>query len=75
MATRMAENLDIEPHIIEAVLNHVSGHKHGVAGVYNRARYEQQKTTALLRWADYVLAIIEGRPSKVIPLSATKRQV
>ena len=38
MATRMAENLDIEPHIIEAVLNHVSGHKHGVAGVYNRAR-------------------------------------
>jgi integrase len=75
MATRMAENLDIEPHIIEAVLNHVSGHKHGVAGVYNRARYEQQKTTTLLRWADYVLAIVEGRQSKVIPLSATKRQV
>jgi integrase len=74
MATRMAENLDIEPHIIEAVLNHVSGHKHGVAGVYNRARYEQQKTTALLRWADYVLAIVEGRPSKIVPLSA-KRQV
>jgi integrase len=75
MSTRMAESLDIEPHIIEAVLNHVSGHKHGVAGVYNRARYEQQKTTALLRWADYVLAVVEGRRSKVIPLSVTKRQV
>src|SRR6516164_10709447 len=38
-ATGMAE-LGVQPHIIEAVLNHVSGHKGGVAGIYNRARYE-----------------------------------
>jgi integrase len=31
-ATGMAE-AGIQPHIIEAVLNHVSGHKAGVAGV------------------------------------------
>jgi hypothetical protein len=36
VATRMA-GLGVLPHIIEAVLNHVSGHKSGVAGIYNRA--------------------------------------
>lgn len=35
VATRMAD-LGVQPHIIEAVLNHVSGHKGGIAGVYNR---------------------------------------
>ena len=42
MATRMGA-LGVEPHIIEAVLNHVSGHKSGVAGVYNRSTYSNQK--------------------------------
>jgi len=66
-ATKMAE-LGIEPHIIEAVLNHVSGHKAGVAGVYNRAKYDAQKKIALQRWAEHVLAIVEGRASNVVPL-------
>ena len=35
VATGMAD-IGIQPHIIEAVLNHVSGHKGGVAGIYNR---------------------------------------
>jgi integrase len=52
-ATGMAE-LGVQPHIIEAVLNHVSGHKAGVAGIYNRARYEAEMRTALQRWADHV---------------------
>jgi hypothetical protein len=42
----MAE-LGIAPHIVEAVLNHVSGHKAGVAGIYNRATYEREKRQAL----------------------------
>ena len=41
-ATRMADS-GVQPHIIEAVLNHVSGHKGGVAGIYNRAAYEPEK--------------------------------
>jgi integrase len=52
-ATGMAE-LGVQPHIIEAVLNHVSGHKAGVAGIYNRARYEGEMRSALQRWADHV---------------------
>jgi integrase len=52
-ATGMAE-LGVQPHIIESVLNHVSGHKAGVAGIYNRARYEGEMRSALQRWADHV---------------------
>jgi integrase len=52
-ATQMAE-LGVQPHIIEAVLNHVSGHKGGVAGVYNRARYSDEMRSALQRWADHL---------------------
>jgi integrase len=38
VATRLAE-LGVQPHVIEAVLNHVSGHQAGVAGIYNRVLY------------------------------------
>jgi integrase len=37
VSTRMRDELAIPPHIVEAVLNHVSGHRSGVAGVYNKA--------------------------------------
>jgi integrase len=66
-ATHAAE-IGIQPHIIEACLNHVSGHKGGVAGIYNRAAYEPEKRTALERWAEYLLAIVEGHESNVAPL-------
>lgn len=52
-ATGMAE-FGVQPHIIEAVLNHVSGHKAGVAGIYNRARYAGEMRDALQRWADHL---------------------
>jgi integrase len=52
-ATGMAE-LGVLPHIIEAILNHVSGHKAGVAGIYNRARYENDRRAALQLWANKV---------------------
>jgi integrase len=57
-ATQMAE-LGVQPHIIEAVLNHVSGHKAGVAGIYNRARYEGEMRTALQKWADHIERICQ----------------
>ena len=56
-ATVMADRLGVLPHIVEAVLNHVSGHRAGVAGIYNRARYEEEMREALQRWADHVEAI------------------
>jgi hypothetical protein len=53
----MADRLDVLPHIVEAILNHVSGHRAGVAGVYNRARYATEMREALQRWAQHVEAL------------------
>jgi integrase len=61
--------IGIEPHVVEAILNHVSGSRGGIAGRYNYALYESQKATALNRWAEHVAAIVEGRDgSNVTPL-------
>jgi integrase len=60
VATGMAD-IGIQPHIIETVLNHVSGSKRGVAGIYNRSAYEAEKAAALARWDAHLMALIEGR--------------
>jgi integrase len=57
VATGMAE-LGVQPHIVEAVLNHVSGHKAGIAGTYNRAVYAAEKAAALEMWGAYVMALV-----------------
>jgi integrase len=67
-ATGMA-NIGIQPHIIEAVLNHVSGHKAGVAGIYNRSSYEREVRNALALWADHIRSITDNTERKVIPIS------
>jgi integrase len=64
-ATVMADRLGVLPHIVEAILNHASGHRSGVAGVYNRARYAEEMRTALGRWADHVARIVAGRPTSI----------
>jgi len=56
-ATRMADS-GVQPHIIEAVLNHVSGHKGGVAGIYNRSTYEPEKRAALDTLGGYIKTAI-----------------
>jgi integrase len=71
VATRMAE-LGVQPHIIEAVLNHVSGHKGGVAGIYNRAAYDKEKREALNLWAEHVTALVEGRKAVVVPMKKSR---
>lgn len=65
-ATRMAD-LGVSPHAIESALNHYSGHRRGVGGVYNRSPYEREVTTALAVWAAHVLALVEDRTSTVVP--------
>jgi integrase len=60
--------IGVEPQHVEAVLNHVSGHKEGVAGRYNHATYRAQMAQALSRWADHVHGIIHGHGDKVVAL-------
>jgi integrase len=67
VSTHMANN-GVQPHIVEAVLNHVSGHKGGVAGIYNRATYLAEKLTALVMWADHLRSIVDGNPRAVVPM-------
>lgn len=67
VVTGMAD-IGVQPHVIEAVVNHISGHKAGVAGVYNRATYAAEKRQAMDRWAEHVLALVAGEPAKVVPL-------
>jgi integrase len=52
-ATYLGE-LGVQPHHIEAILNHYSGHRSGVAGVYQRAKYEPEMRAALQRYADWL---------------------
>jgi hypothetical protein len=61
VATHMAELGIGAPHVIEAILNHVSGHKSGVAGIYNRASYEREMRQAFDLWAEHVMALFEDR--------------
>lgn len=54
-------NVGVMPHIVEACVNHVSGTKGGVAGVYNHAAYLDEKRAAWERWASHIASLVEGR--------------
>jgi integrase len=71
LATGMGE-LGVEPHVIEAVLNHASGFRRGVGGTYNRAKLERQVRAALNMWDTHVREIVEGRTTgdRVVPFRA-----
>lgn len=47
----------VAPHVVEKVLNHISGEISGVAAVYNRYGYIDEKRTALNSWGDILDAL------------------
>jgi integrase len=61
--------LGVQPHIIEAVLNHRSGHKAGVAGIYNRATYETEIKLALELWARHLQSLLGVGSANVVQLT------
>jgi integrase len=71
-ASGMAE-LRIAPHVIERVLNHVSGSRAGVAGVYNRFGYLPEKRQALETWAARITTIGGALPDNVVTLERVSR--
>lgn len=71
-ATGLAK-IKTPPHVIEATLNHISGAKAGVAGVYNQHDYGPEMRVALDAWARRLMEIVNGEDeSNVIPM-ITKR--
>ncbi len=53
--------LGVAPHVVERILNHVSGSFRGVAGVYNRFHYLPEMRDGLERWAQYIEKLTGGR--------------
>ena len=53
-ATYTTEKLEIPPVVIDKVLNHVSGAVKGVAAIYQRGEYLEQRREALQAWGDYL---------------------
>jgi integrase len=60
-ATGMAA-LAFPPHIVERVLNHVSGTQGGLVGVYQRHEYRAERKAALTAWGARVAAIVANQP-------------
>jgi integrase len=66
------QKLGVRLEVTEAVLNHVSGSRAGIAGVYQRHSWADEKRAALDAWGAHVAALVEGREPQenVLPLSA-----
>ena len=61
-ASGMAK-LGVAPHVIEKALNHSTGQISGVAGIYNRHEYADEKKQALAQWAQYVDGLVATPPA------------
>jgi integrase len=60
--------LGIGVHVVEAALNHRSGTIKGVAAIYNRYSYDEEKRAALAAWARHIEALVTGAPDNVVEL-------
>jgi hypothetical protein len=70
MVTAINDALGVQPHGVEECLSHVTVFKQGVAGCYNLAAYRDDKRMALTL-NKHLLAAIEGRDAKVVPIKQT----
>jgi integrase len=57
--------LGIRPDIAEAVIGHARGT--AVERIYDRYSYRGEIAAALARWADHVMAAVEGHATNVVP--------
>lgn len=56
-ATRLAE-MEVAPHVIERLLNHVSGTISGVAAIYNRATFMKEMREAVEKWEAHLAKLL-----------------
>ena len=63
------ENLGVDTRVVETALNHVSGTKAGIVGVYQRADHRDAVRAAFEAWGAKVAEMVEEAPaSNVVPL-------
>jgi integrase len=56
-ATTMVEELKIGPHIVDKILNHRSGTIRGIAAVYIRAQFLEERRLALEAWGKWITGL------------------
>jgi integrase len=64
--------LNIAPHVVDRILNHVSGTIRGVAAVYNRHAYLEERKAALEAWGRYVESLVRPGAANVVPFAAAR---
>jgi integrase len=66
------QKLGVRLEVTEAILNHISGSRAGIVGVYQKHTWSDEKRAALVAWGAHVVAVAEGlgTETKVIPLRA-----
>ena len=69
--TGMAE-LGVRPDVIELVVNHISGSRGGVAGIYNKSELLPERKAALERWAAHLEDLVAVRSGNVVDLTQTR---
>jgi integrase len=64
------QKLGVRLEVTEAVLNHVSGSRGGIVGVYQRHAWAEEKRAALAAWGAHVTGIVEEQDAadNVTPL-------
>jgi integrase len=65
--TGMVE-LGVAPHVVELAVNHISGTRAGVAGIYNRSEMLPKRKEALDRWAAHIAGLVSGREAKIVSM-------
>jgi integrase len=55
------QKLGVRLEVTEAILNHVSGSRAGIVGVYQRHEWKDEKRAALAAWGQHVETIVEGQ--------------
>lgn len=57
-ATISTESLGCDPVVVDRILNHVNGSVKGVAAVYQRGQYLEQRKEVLNKWANFLGRIV-----------------
>jgi integrase len=65
--------LKIAPEVVDRILNHSAGKIRGVAQVYNRFEYQDERRAALAAWASYVTGLLSPAPSNVVLIHGHKK--
>ena len=66
-ATTGMARLKIPPHVVDRILNHTGGTIRGVAAVYNRFEYLDERRSALEAWGQFVGELLEPAPANIVP--------